>query len=95
MNTQYFEKWAELVKKAQKPLQELADLNMKVIREYDPKAFDKVLGAKKPEELFEIQVKLAVDHGKKSIDYFEKSMKIFEKSTTEFAKDVKEAVKEK
>ena len=91
MNTEYFEQWANFVKKAQKPVQELAQLNLETLKKFDAKQFEKLLDLKKPQEILEFQMNFAIEQGKNSIDYLKKSIDIVEKSGQDLAKEVKAA----
>ena len=91
MNTEYFEQWANFVKKAQKPVQELAQLNLETLKKFDTKQFEKVLELKKPQEILEFQMNFAIEQGKNSMDYLKKSIEIVEKSGQDLAKEVKVA----
>jgi len=95
MNTEYFEQWANFMKKAQKPVQELAQLNLETLKKFDAKQFEKLLELKKPQEVIEFQMNFAIEQGKNSIDYLKKSFEIVEKSGQNLAKEVKTAKEKK
>ena len=95
MNQQNFERWTEVAKKMQEPFQALAELNVKTLQNLTylkPEEFSKI---KKPEELLEKQINLAVENGHKAIDYLQKSFQIFEKAMLTFAQEAKKTTETK
>ena len=95
MNHEYFEKFSDMAKKAQEPLQDLVELNIKTAQSVAYLKPEELAKIKKPEELFEKQVELAVENSKKALDYLEKSMKIMEKSMHVALDESKKAAKDK
>lgn len=93
MNQAYFEQWAELAKKAQEPLQAVAELNAKTLKELNYLKPEDLTKIRKPEELFEKQINLAVENGHKALDYMQKSFQIFEKAALSAIQEVKKADK--
>ncbi len=92
MNQEHFEKINDAFKKMQQPFQDLAELNVKTLQELSllkPEDFSKL---KKPEELLEKQIKLAVENGHKALDYMQKSFEIYEKAMLSFVKEAKKTV---
>lgn len=77
-----FEKWTDMAKKMQEPFQAIADLNVKTLRDL---SYLKPEDLKKPEELFEKQMHVAMENGHKALEYMQKSFQIIE----EAMKDVK------
>lgn len=89
MNQEYYEKMSSAFKNAQQPLQELAELNIKTIQSYEylkPEDFTKF---KKPDELFEKQLALAISNGHKALDYLKQSFEIIEKAMLQLNNQVK------
>jgi phasin family protein len=89
MNQEYFEQWGEVYKNMQKPMQEFAKLNMKALEELKENNFEALFDVKKPQEVIELQLDLAVKNGQKTLDYMKKSLEIFERSTKEFTNELK------
>ncbi len=96
MNKEIFEKWSDMAKKVQEPILAITELNVKTLQNFQflkPEDLSKV---KKPEELFEKQLNLAVENSHKALDYVQKSYEIMEKAILAYvdeAKKVQEAVK--
>ncbi|MGQ3892521.1 phasin family protein [Legionella sp. CNM-4043-24] len=88
MNQEYFEKWSDLAKKAQEHFQAIAKLNVETLQGLAIKP-EELANLKKPEELLEKQVNLAVENGHKALGYMQKSFEIFEKSMQSLLKEVK------
>jgi hypothetical protein len=85
-----FDKWTEMAKKIQEPFQAIAELNTKTLQSLNyikPEDFQ----VKKPEELFEQHVNLAVANGHKALDYMQKSFQILEKAMLGFVQEAKKA----
>jgi hypothetical protein len=86
---QPFEKWTEMTKKMQAPFQAIAELNVKTLQGLTYLKPDELAHLKKPEELIEKQISLAVENGHKTLDYMQKSFEIMEKAMLSFVQDVK------
>ncbi|AHE66132.1 phasin family protein [Legionella oakridgensis] len=80
MNQEYFEKLSDMAKKAQEPFQAMAELNVKTLQGFTYLKPDEFANVKKPEELLEKQIELAVANGHKALDYMQKSFQIMEKA---------------
>ncbi|WP_231950621.1 phasin family protein [Legionella spiritensis] len=78
-----------MAKKLQEPIQELTELNVKTIQGLTYLKPEELTKLKKPEELFEKQINLAVENGHKALDYMQKSLQIIEKALLSFAQEVK------
>lgn len=89
MNQAYFEKWSELAKKIQEPMQSIAELNIKTLKNMSYIKPEELTHLRKPEELFEKQVNLAVENGHKALDYLEESFRIMEKAVLSFTKEMR------
>lgn len=89
MNQEYFSKFSEMAKKAQEPLQAMAELNVKTFQNLTYMKPEELSNIKKPEELLEKQLELAVTNGHKALDYMQKSFQIFEKAMLSCIQDVK------
>ncbi|MBA2657613.1 MAG: phasin family protein [Tatlockia sp.] len=92
---QPFEKWTELTRKMQAPLQAMTELNVKTIQGLTYLKPDEIAKVKKPEELLEKHLSLAVENGHKALDYLQKSFEIYEKAVLSFVQDVKKQTEEK
>lgn len=91
MNQQVnFEKWSEMAKKLQEPFQAIAELNVKTLQGLTYLKPDELAHLKKPEELLEKQIGLAVENGHKALDYMQKSFQIIEKAMLALVQEVKE-----
>lgn len=88
---QPFEKWSEITKKVQAPFQAIAELNVRTLQGLTYLKPDEIAQLKKPEELVEKQIHVAVENGHKTLDYMQKSFEIFEKAMLSFVQDVKKA----
>ena len=89
MNQEYFSKFSEMAKKAQEPLQAIAELNAQTFQGLTYMKPEEFSGIKKPEELIEKQLELAVTNGHKALDYMQKSFQIFEKAMLSCIQEVK------
>ena len=77
------------MKKAQEPMQSIAELNVKTLQSYSiikPEDYSKIT---KPDELLEKQLELAISNGHKALDYMQKSFQILEKAFLGFAQETK------
>ncbi|STX30013.1 Phasin protein [Legionella beliardensis] len=91
MNHAYFERWTELAKKAQEPIQAMTELNVKTLQSINYLKPEELAKIKKPEEFLEKQIGLAVANGHKALDYMQKSFEIFEKAMLSAVQEVKKA----
>lgn len=89
MNQVNFESWSEMAKKVQQPIQAITELNIKTIQSLGYIKPEELVQIKKPEELLQKQLTLAVENGHKTLDYMQKSFQIFEKAMLSFAQDIK------
>lgn len=89
MNQEYFSKLSDMAKKAQEPFQQLAELNVRTLQSLTYIKPDEFANVKKPEELLEKQIELAVANGHKALDYMQKSFQILEKAMLSFAHEAK------
>ena len=89
MNQPNFDKWTEMAKKVQEPFQALAELNVKTLQGLTYLKPEELSNFKKPEELFEKQINLAIENGHKTLDYMQKSFQIVEKAMLSFVQEVK------
>ncbi len=89
MSQEYFEKLSDMAKKAQEPFQAIAELNVKTLQGLTYLKPDELSNIKKPEELLEKQMEMAVENGRKALDYMQKSFEIVEKSMLSLAKETK------
>jgi len=79
MNQEYFTTFSDMAKKAQEPLQAMAELNVKTLQGLDYLKPEELTQVKKPEELLEKQIGLAIANGHKALDYMQKSFQIIGK----------------
>jgi hypothetical protein len=91
MNQHHFEKWSEMAKKLQEPFQAMAELNVKTLQGINFIKPEELAGIKKPEELLEKQINLAVANGHKALDYMQKSFQIIEKAMLGFLEEAKKS----
>lgn len=80
------------MKKAQEPMQSIAELNVKTMQSFSyikPEEFTKIT---KPDELLEKQLEIAISNGHKALDYMQKSFHILEKAMLGFAQETKATV---
>ena len=89
MNQEYFTKLSDMAKKAQEPLQALAELNVKTLQSLTYLKPEELSSTKKPEELFEKQIELAISNGHKALDYMQKSFQILEKAMLSCVQETK------
>lgn len=79
MNPNYIEKWNELAKKMQEPMQALAELNLKTLKEFDYLKPEELTKVKKPEEFMEKEIHRVIENSQKALNYLQQSFQIFEK----------------
>ena len=89
MNQDYFAKFSDMAKKAQEPLQAIAELNVKTFQGLSSIKPDELTNIKKPEDLLERQVEMAIANGHKALDYMQKSFQIFEKAMLSLVQETK------
>lgn len=95
MDHKNFEKWSELAKKLQEPFQAIAELNVKTLQGLTYLKPEELSQVKKPEELLEKQMNLAVENGHKALDYMQKSFQILEAAMLEVSKEVQKSTETK
>ena len=88
MDKDYYIKFTEMAKKAQEPFQAIAELNVKTLQNLNLK-LDEFAQVKKPEEVLEKQIELAVENGHKALDYMQKSFQIIEKAMLSLVQEAK------
>jgi hypothetical protein len=93
MNQEYFTKFSEMAKKAQEPLQAIAELNVKTLQGMAYLKPDEITHIKKPQDFFEMQLSLALSNGHKAMEYMQKSFDIIEKAMLTCAKTCAEETK--
>lgn len=91
MNQHNYEKWSELAKKLQEPFQAIAELNVKTLQGLTYIKPEELANLKKPEELLEKQINLAVENGHKTLDYMQKSFQIYEKAMLNLVQEAKKS----
>lgn len=89
MNQEYFEQLSAMAKKFQQPFQAVAELNVKTLQDMHYLKPEDLTAARKPEELLEKQIELAVANGHKALDYMQKSFQIYEKAMLSFLQEAK------
>ncbi|KTD34954.1 Phasin protein [Legionella moravica] len=94
MNQANFEKWSEMAKKLQEPFQAIAELNVKTLQGLTYLKPDELAHVKKPEEVLEKQINLAVENGHKALDYMQQSFQIIEKAMLGLVKEAKKTAGE-
>ncbi|MGL6029199.1 MAG: phasin family protein [Legionella sp.] len=95
MDHKNFEKWSKLAKKLQEPFQAIAELNVKTLQGLTYLKPEELSQVKKPEELLEKQMNLAVENGHKALDYMQKSFQILEAAMLEVSKEVQKSTETK
>lgn len=95
MNHAYFDKASAFAKKAQEPLQALAELNMKTLQELDYIKLEELTQIKQPEVLLKKQIEVNIANGYKAIDYMQKSFQIMEKALWSMTRDIQEKAEAK
>ena len=86
MDTQIFQRFVNLTKNLQKPLQDLTELNVKTLQSMSYIRPDEFAKIKAPEELVEKQIHITLENGHKALDYMRKSFDIVESTLLSFAK---------
>ncbi|MBI2786598.1 MAG: phasin family protein [Legionella longbeachae] len=94
-NQQNFERWTEMAKKLQEPIQAIAELNVKTLQALSYIKPEELATIKKPEELLEKQINLAVENGHKALDYMQKSFQIIEKAMLGIVQETKKTTEVK
>jgi hypothetical protein len=89
MNEQNFNKWTEMAKKMQEPFQAIAELNVRTLQGLTYIKPEELSHVKKPEELLEKQMHLAIENGHKALDYLQQSFLIIEKAMLTLAAQAK------
>lgn len=84
-----FEKFSEMAKKLQEPFQAIAELNIKTLQGLTYLKPEELTQVKKPEELLEKQINLAVENGHKALDYMQKSFQIIERAMLNLVQEAK------
>lgn len=92
MNQEYFKKLSDMAKRAQEPLQQIAELNVKTLQSFSYIKPDELANVK-PEDMLEKQIGLAVANGHKALDYLQKSFQILESAMLSFVQDTKNELK--
>ncbi len=95
MAYQNFEKWNDLAKKIQEPFQAIGELNVKTLQGLNYLKPEELAHLKKPEEMLEKQINLAVENGHKALDYMQKSFQIIEKAMLSVVEETKKAGEKK
>lgn len=95
MDQKNFEKWSEMAKKLQEPFQAIAELNVKTLQGLNYLKPEELSQVKKPEELLEKQMNLAVENGHKALDYMQKSFQILEAAMLEVTKEIQKSTETK
>jgi len=90
MNQEYFDKWTEITKKAQEPLQALTELNVKTLQSFSYIKPEELAELKKPEAILEKQISITVENAHKALNYMQESFKIYENAMLSLLKDIKE-----
>lgn len=86
---QPFEKWTEVSKKVQAPLQAMAELNVKTLQGFTFLKPEELATIKKPEELLEKQINITVKNGHIALDYMRDSFQLLEDSMLSLVKEVR------
>ncbi len=95
MSQYNFDKWTEVAKKLQEPFQAIAELNVKTLQGINYIKPIELASIKKPEELLEKQINLAMENGHKALEYMQKSFQILESAMLGVVEEAKKATTEK
>jgi hypothetical protein len=95
MNHENFDKWSEMAKKVQEPFKAIAELNVKTLQGLTFLKPEELAQVKKPEELVEKQINLAVENGHKALDYLQQSFQILEKAMLGIVQEAKKTAEGK
>ena len=95
MNQQNFDEWSEMAKKIQEPFKAIAELNVKTLQGLTYLKPEELAQVKKPEEMLEKQINLAVENGHKALDYLQQSFQIIEKAMLGIVKEAKDTAEGK
>lgn len=95
MNQEYYEKISDMAKKAQEPFQALAELNIKTLQGLSYMKPEELAKIKKPQEMLEKQIELAIMNGHKALDYMQKSFQIIEKAMLSVVQETKAKIDDK
>lgn len=87
MNQEYVEKWSELVKNVQQPVQEFAQLQVKTMQGLTYLKPEELSELKSPELMLEKNVDVMIQNGHKLLDYMQASFQLFEKSMRQAIKE--------
>ena len=88
-----YDKYSDVFKKAQEPMQSLADLNMKTLQSFQYIKPDELSKVAQPEEFIEKQIEIAIANGHKALDYLQKSFQIIEKAMLSSVKSAKDEIR--
>lgn len=95
MNQENFDKWSEMAKKVQEPFKAIAELNVKTLQGLTFLKPEELSHVKRPEELLEKQINLAVENGHKALDYLQQSFQILEKAMLGIVQEAKKTAEGK
>lgn len=87
MNYQNFERWTELTKKVQEPIQAITELNIRTLQSLSYLKPEELTHIKRPEEVLEKQINLVVENSHKALDYMQQSFLIMEKALLGLGKE--------
>lgn len=77
--SEYLEKMTIEIKKAQKPFQEMAELNIKTLQSFNYLKPEDLVNLKTPDKILEKQLSITIENGQKALEYMKKSFEITEK----------------
>ena len=95
MNQQYFDNWADMTKKMQEPLQQMAELNARTLQNFAYPRPEEFTETKRPEELLNKQLALALENGHKALNYMQESFQIIERAMKSVIQDMSKQADEK
>lgn len=88
MNQEYFQRWVDMTKNVQNPMQAMIELNVRTLRNFSYIKPNELAHFKAPEEFLEKQVQVTIENGHKALDYMKKSFEIIEKSLSLFVESL-------
>ncbi|WED44564.1 phasin family protein [Legionella cardiaca] len=88
MHPDYIESWKDTLHQLQKPLRELAELNVKTFQKISYLKPDELSQLKNPEDFLEKNVHIFIHNSHKMLDYMQQAFDIFEKQLLSVANDI-------
>lgn len=87
---QAYENLNKTSKILQEPLEAIMNLNKETLQNFGYIKFDEFIKFKKPEELFDKQITLALENGQHALNYLQQSFNILSQATLDLIHTAKE-----